>query len=74
MKKRAYPLDPRKVSSDAWFYEEPRGILVVAELKEGAIRYAGTVQTRLSWKKLEKAVDNHRAIKRQRKRAKCARA
>jgi hypothetical protein len=66
-KRRTYPRDPRKLSRDAWFYEEPRGIQVVIEHRDEFGGYIGTVRTRLTWARLDKAVRNHHAIKRQRR-------
>lgn len=59
-----YPLEPRTIHKDAWFYETKPGLLVVAELrnKEGA--YLGTVQTTVKWRSLAPALANHSRVQR----------
>jgi hypothetical protein len=64
-KKRTYPLSPRKLKGSAWFYETRHGIEVVQEhWVDGKCQ--GTSVSLIPWSKVTAAVDNHRAIKRQR--------
>jgi len=56
---QGYPCNPRKLTDLAWFYEGKAGIdvLIQPDAKTNA------VQARISWRKLEAAVDRHRAVK-----------
>lgn len=54
---RGYPCNPRMLTDDAWFYEEPEGLTVVQR---------GGPNTRtcyITWRKLCAAVDRHRRNK-----------
>jgi hypothetical protein len=64
-KRRAYPLEPTNVENTAWFYETRRGVDVVQQYLDGKT-VRGTCMVMIPWQLLERAVDNHRAIKRQR--------
>lgn len=56
---KAYPTKPRFLGKLAWFYEQRMGIDVLIQPNQNT----NPVQARLSWSKLEAAVDRHRAIK-----------
>lgn len=57
-----FNLKPQHINDRQWFYEEPRGVLVVAELRGVTGAHFGTTQTRLPWRKVCAAVDKYRAI------------
>lgn len=57
---QGYPLSPRQLTKLAWFYEEPRGICVV---QQPNVATNGLMVT-IPWAKLERAVANHRKLKR----------
>lgn len=61
---QGYPRKPRQLTALSWFYEGKSGIdvLIQPDAKTNA------VQTRLSWRKLEAAVDRHRRAKKKAKR------
>lgn len=56
-----YPSEPRQIDEQAWFYEQRGGMDVCVEPDGINARIV-----RLSWRRLEAAVDRHRAIKRKR--------
>lgn len=65
-----YPLKPRQLrknGGEAWFYETPKGILVVGELRPNGV-YQGTTQVLMPWVRISGAVENHQAIQQRRKK------
>lgn len=55
---RGYPVSPRKLGDEAWFYEDASGIQMCQT------NGTDTLVTMIPWRKLESAVDRHRALKR----------
>jgi hypothetical protein len=62
--KRGYPPKPRHLNELSWFYELRHGLDVLIQPNSTT----DAVRTRIPWRRLEAAVDNHRAIKRQKKK------
>lgn len=62
--KDSYPCRPRQLNPLSWFYERKSGIDVLIQSDE----HTNAIQARLSWRRLEAAVDNHRRVLRRRKR------
>jgi hypothetical protein len=58
--KRGYPLAPTDVGKTAWFYEEAKGLHVIAQVNAAT---CGATKALIPWKKVEAAVDRHRRIK-----------
>jgi len=55
---------PQMINEQTWYYEEPRGLLVVREVRDGAGDMIAPVQLfRLSWGKLAASVDRWRALR-----------
>ena len=56
---QGYPCKPRQLNDLSWFYEGRAGVgvLIQPDAKTNAL------QTRIPWRKLEAAVDRHRAVK-----------
>ncbi len=54
-----YPCNPRTLNKLAWFYEQPKGVHMVQYAERGG---QGSVVI-IPWRRLEKAVDNHRKLK-----------
>lgn len=68
-KKLRYPLSSTMLKGKtAWFYQGRSGLCVVAEKHTAENKYVATTQTTISWARLCRAVDLHRAIERQRAR------
>jgi hypothetical protein len=47
---------PHKISELQWWYEEPLGISVVAELRDSENNYLSTTQTKIKWSALRAAL------------------
>jgi desulfoferrodoxin (superoxide reductase-like protein) len=47
---------PFHLSDDVWLYEEPRGILVVIDVKDNAGTHLRTEQHHIPWAKVKAAV------------------
>lgn len=48
--------EPHEIDDNRWWYEEPGGILVVAEVTDGKGDYLGTTQTTIKWSALRAAM------------------
>lgn len=57
-RKSKLPGCPYRLSDDAWYYLEARGILVVQELRTNTV-YVGTSVARISWARVRKALEAH---------------
>jgi hypothetical protein len=57
---RGYPIKPRKLDEFSWFYEEPKGVVILTERRRLGERAAQVV---IPWRKLEAAVDRRRKLK-----------
>lgn len=53
-----YPVKSRKIHKDAWFYEQPRGLEVVGELRRDGL-YVGTTVVSVPWFKVHAALERH---------------
>lgn len=67
-KKLRYQLSSTMLKKDktAWFYHGRSGLCIVAEKHTAENKYVATTQTNISWARLCRAVDLHRAIEKQR--------
>lgn len=61
-----FPGKPIKITEAAWFYTQPKGMLVVTELFDTLGFYRGTAQCTIPWRKVEVAVGVYRRVKRSR--------
>ncbi len=63
-------LSPQHVDHSTWYYEEPKGVCVVRQIRlEGVLRHSDMFY--LPWKMLMASIDRKRAVlKRQRQRRK----
>ena len=60
-RKPKYPLSPVELrGGKVWFYQAPKGISVVTQLREKNGYYLGTTVADIPWKHLIAAVANHR--------------
>ena len=60
-----YPRSPRTLTKVSWFYEEPEGLIVVMECRDGHTvngTYHGTVTATVPWKAVIAAVETHKRI------------
>ncbi len=62
---QGYPVKPRYLDRRTWYYEQRDGIHLLIEPLTGS---KIPLSARLSWRRLEAAVDRHRAVKRKHKR------
>ena len=46
---------PKKISATSWWYEDERGIVVVAEHRSSTGAHIATLQTRISWPAIMRA-------------------
>lgn len=58
-----YPRSPRSIDAETWFYEEPKGIQFVRQLRAPDGTLVQADMFRVPWGKLARAVDNHRRAK-----------
>ncbi len=61
-----FPGKPIKISETAWFYTQPKGMLVVTELFDTIGSFRGTAQCTIPWRKVEAALGVYRRVKRSR--------
>jgi hypothetical protein len=59
-----YSLNPVQVDSSTWFYEEPKGLLIVRQCRNLDGEYIQTEQFTIPWRKLISSVDRHKATRR----------
>jgi len=48
--------DPIRLTRDAWYYEEPKGLAVVHRVHDGHGEYLKTVQVMIPWWKIERSL------------------
>jgi hypothetical protein len=56
-----YPVEPRNLSKTAWFYETPKGIEVVQEIRNRS-GYVATATTIIPWRLVTDAAENRRCV------------
>jgi hypothetical protein len=54
-----YSLKPINIDKSSWFYDQPRGILVVHEARNKVGDYLQTDQFTISWAKIRAALKRH---------------
>jgi hypothetical protein len=60
-----FPLKPTDIKKPgSWFYQERKGLCVVAELRDKDSGYLGTTVTDIPWRKLVPAFKNYQRMKR----------
>lgn len=57
--RRGYKLEPQTIDRNTWFYEEPRGLLVVHEARDADGGYLRTDQFVIPWRKVVASVRRH---------------
>lgn len=63
--KGIFPLSPTQiVNNKSWFYQQRKGLCVVAELRDKRGYYLGTTVTDIPWRKLLEPYKNYRRYQR----------
>ena len=53
-------LAPIRLSRTAWYYEKPKGLVVVAEARNPAGHHVATTIVTIPWHKLETSIARHK--------------
>lgn len=63
-RKRSLSLEPQHISEDAWYYEERKGLHVIAYVPGRPGEAREVAHALISWKSLEESMVRYRAHKR----------
>jgi len=59
-KKKFLSLNPQNITNTFWYYEEPKGLIIVHEIRQEDNSYMRTDQIIIPWKNILKSVNRYK--------------